>query len=124
MKENETMSSPKVRIMVRYIDDAVVAACLDAKLNDEIGIQAWGEELYNLVENLKGKKLVVNFSNVAFMSSSSLRVLITLNGKVKAKGIKLALCGINENIMEAFKITRLDSIFNIKKGEMEAVKAL
>lgn len=118
------MSNPRVRIMVRYVDDAVVAACLDSKLNDEIGIQAWGEELYNLVENLKGKKLVVNFSNVAFMSSSSLRVLITLNSRAKNKGIKLALCGINDNIMEAFKITRLDTIFKIKKGELEAVKSL
>lgn len=118
------MSSAKIRVMVRYIEDAVVASCMDTKLNDEIGIQAWGEELYRLVDTLKGKKLVVNFSNVSFMSSSSLRVLITLNSRAKNKGIKLALCGINDNIMEAFKITRLDSIFVIKKGELEAVKAL
>lgn len=118
------MSNAKIRIMVRYLDDAVIAACMDTRLNDEIGIQAWGEELYNLVDNLKGKKLVVNFQNVIFMSSSSLRVLITVNSRCKNKGIKLALCGINDNIMEAFKITRLDSVFQIKKGEMEAVKSL
>ena len=118
------MSNPKVRIMVRYIDDVVVAACMDNRLNDEIGIQAWGEELYNLVNSMKGDKLVINFQNVVFMSSSSLRVLITVNSRCKAKGVKLALCGINENIMEAFKITRLDSVFNIKKGEMEAAKSL
>lgn len=110
--------------MVRYIDDAAVAACLDTKLSDELGIQAWGEELYNLVDNHKGRKLVVNFQNVVFMSSSALRVLITLNNKTKAKGIALALCGINPNIMEAFKITRLDTLFTIKKTEIEAAKAL
>jgi len=118
------MSSSRARIMVRYTDGAAVACCMDTKLNDEIGIQAWGDELYGLVDTMKGDKLVVNFSNVAFMSSSSLRVLITLSGRAKTKGIKLALCGINDNIMEAFKITRLDSIFKIKKGELEAVKSL
>ena len=118
------MSNDKPRIMNHYVDDAVVATCMDTRLNDEIGIQAWGEELYGLVERLKTKKLVINFQNVVFMSSSSLRVLITVNSRCKGKGIKLALCGINDNIMEAFKITRLDSVFVIKTGEMEAVKAL
>lgn len=118
------MSNSRVRIMVRYQDDAAVASCMDTKLSDELGIQAWGEELYNLVDNHKGKKLVVSFSNVVFMSSSALRVLITLNNRTRAKGIKLALCGINDNIMEAFKITRLDTLFMIKRSELEAVKAL
>lgn len=118
------MSGAKVRIMVRYLDDVAVASCMDTKLSDELGIQAWGEELYALVANLKGKKLVVNFQNVVFMSSSALRVLITLNNKTKTKGISLGLCGINDNIMEAFRITRLDTLFVIKKGEMEAAKSL
>ncbi|MDD3587496.1 MAG: STAS domain-containing protein [Thermoguttaceae bacterium] len=118
------MSGAKVRIMVRYIDDVAVANCMDTKLSDELGIQAWGEELYALVASQRGKKLVVNFQNVVFMSSSALRVLITLNNKTKSKGISLGLCGINDNIMEAFRITRLDSLFVIRKNELEAAKAL
>lgn len=118
------MSNGKVRIMSHHVDDVMVSTCMDTRLNDEIGIQAWGEELYALIDGLKCKKLVINFQNVVFMSSSSLRVLITVNSRCKNKGIKLALCGINDNIMEAFKITRLDSVFNIKKGEMEAAKSL
>ena len=118
------MSNARARIMSHYVDDAVVATCMDNRLNDEIGIQAWGEELYGLVDSAKTTKLVINFQNVVFMSSSSLRVLITVNSRCKSKSIKLALCGINDNIMEAFKITRLDSVFKIKKGEMEAVKSL
>ncbi len=117
-------SDSRVRIMVHYNEDAAIASCLDTKLSDEIGIQAWGDELYKLLENHKGHKLVVNFQNVVFMSSSALRVLITLSNKTKSKGIALGLCGINDNIMEAFRITRLDTMFVIKKTEIEAIKAL
>ena len=63
------MSNAKARIMNHYVDDAVVATCMDTRLNDEIGIQEWGEELYGLVDRLKTKKLVINFQNVIFMSS-------------------------------------------------------
>jgi anti-anti-sigma regulatory factor len=35
----------------------------------------------------------------------------------------LMLCGIDDNIMEAFRITRLDSIFQIKKNEDEGIRA-
>lgn len=114
----------KKHIVVHFVDDALVAVCADMKLNDEVGIQAWGEELYSLVETMKTDKLVIDFSKVAFMSSSSLRVLITLNSRARNKKVKLALCGINANIMEAFKITRLDSLFKIKKTEDDAIKTL
>ncbi len=118
------MSTPRVHVVASYSQDALIANCQDTKLNDEVGIQAWGEELYHLVDTMKGDKIVVNFSSVSFMSSSSLRVLITLNSRAKNKKVKLALCGINSNIMEAFKITRLDTIFKIKETEFEAIKAL
>ena len=112
------------KIIARHLDNAVVAMCMDTKLNDELGIQAWGEELYALVENAKVDRVVVNFQQVTFMSSSALRVLITLNNKAKVNGVKLGLCGINSNIMEAFKITRLNTMFTIKPSENEAIKAL
>ena len=33
------MSNAQTRIMSHYIDDAIVATCMDTRLNDEIGIQ-------------------------------------------------------------------------------------
>ena len=92
------------------------------KLNEELTIQSWGEELTNSIENIGGyKRLVINFQNVKFMSSSALRVIITLNSRAKAKKIVLFLCAINPDIMEVFKITKLDSILKIRATESEAV---
>ncbi len=111
-------------LMVRYTDAAAIADCLDAKLNEELTIQAWGDELCALIENCKQKRLVLNFQAVKFMSSSALRVLITSNSKAKAKKIALFLCAIDPNILEVFKITKLDSLFKIRGTEQEALNSI
>ncbi|MDO4585789.1 MAG: STAS domain-containing protein [Planctomycetia bacterium] len=115
------MDDSRFRIIVRYVKNIAIASCLDSKLNDELSIQSWGNELYSLVDSQNCSKLVINFSNVNLMSSSALRVLISLNKKTEAKGMNLELCGINKNIMEAFRITRLDELFTIKQHENETL---
>ena len=120
------MGLANAHTMTRYIQKAAVIDCLDAKLNEELTIQAWGEELNSIVANLPKDRdrVVVNFQNVQFMSSSALRVLITLNTKAKVQKVALFLCAICPNIMEVFKITKLDSIFKIRATETEAVNSL
>ena len=115
------MSDSKVHLLVRYANDAAIADCLDAKLNEELSIQSWGEELYALIETCKKDRVIVNFQNVKFMSSSALRVLITANNKAKTKRAALFLCRIDDNILEVFKITKLDSLFKIRPTEVEAL---
>ena len=112
------------RIETKKIGEVTVAICRDMKLNDDLVIQEWGDQLLDLLENQKITKLLVNFERVLFMSSSALRALITLNKKAKDCGASLVLCNIDDNIMEAFRITRLDTVFQIKKTEEEGTKML
>ena len=112
------------RIETKKIGEVTVAICRDMKLNDDLVIQEWGDQLLDLLENQKVTKLLVNFERVLFMSSSALRALITLNKKAKDSGAALVLCSIDDNIMEAFRITRLDTVFQIKKTEEEGTKML
>lgn len=110
--------------MVRYTDDVALVECLDTRLNEELTIQSWGDELYAMLDNIGGSsKVVLNFENVQFLSSSALRVIITLNSKVKAKKMKLFLCCIKPDILNVFKITKLDSILNIRDTELEAIRS-
>ena len=106
------------------VGDVTVAICRDMKLNDDLVIQEWGEQLLGIIEKQDCKKLLVNFERVLFMSSSALRALITLSRKAKEIGTSLVLCGIDDNIMEAFRITRLDTVFTIKNTEEEGIRAL
>jgi len=111
------------RIDVKKVADVTIAITLDMKLNDDLSIQEWGDQLIALLGDANCKKLLVSFERVLFMSSSALRALITLNKKAKETQSALILCGIDDNIMEAFRITRLDSVFQIKKSEDEGIKA-
>ncbi|MBR0224606.1 MAG: STAS domain-containing protein [Thermoguttaceae bacterium] len=120
------MGISNARTVTRYEKTSAVVDCLDSKLNEELTIQAWGEELGNVLDSIPKNcdRLVVNFRNVQFMSSSALRVLITLNTKARVKKVTLFLCAINANILEVFKITKLDSIFQIRPTENEAVNSM
>jgi len=111
------------RIDVKKVADVTIATTLDMKLNDDLSIQEWGDQLIALLDDSECRKLLVSFERVLFMSSSALRALITLNKRAKEAKSALILCGIDDNIMEAFRITRLDSVFQIKKNEDEGMGA-
>ena len=111
------------RIEVKQVNDVVVVICLDPKLNDEFTIQEWGDQLETVAETVT-KALIIDFSKVKFMSSSSLRVLITLQKTTDLTSVPLLLCNLNDDIMEIFRITNLESIFKIRKGVDEAIRSL
>lgn len=48
-----------------------------------------------------------------YISSSGLRALLTLNKQVHAKGGKLILTGLNDEVKQVFQITGFNSIFTI-----------
>jgi anti-sigma B factor antagonist len=57
--------------------------------------------------------LLLDFSNVKFLSSAALAALVDLRHKVKALEGRIGLCHINSIIEEVFRTTRLDELFEI-----------
>jgi len=111
------------RLDVSETGDVTVVRFVDRKILDEANIQELGSELFALVERENRKQLLLNFSNVEFLSSAALGKLITLDKKVKAAGGKLKLSNIRPEIYEVFAITRLNRLFDIKNDETEALSA-
>ncbi len=110
------------RLEVEDVGDVAVVHFVDKKILEEQNIQVIGEELFRLVDENKREKMVLNFSNVEFLSSAALGKLVTLERKVKAIHGKLILCGISKSIQEVFKITKLDRIFIIRETEQMAMQ--
>jgi anti-sigma B factor antagonist len=110
-------------ITVHPVGEVNVVRFLDKKILDELSIQELGQELFQLVEQEKHAKLVLNFFNVEFLSSAALGKLITLEKKVKAQSGKVKLSNIRPEIYEVFAITKLNKLFEIKDDEAEAVAA-
>jgi anti-sigma B factor antagonist len=103
--------------------DITVVAFLDRKIRDQPGIRDLDQELSRLVEQEKCGKIVLDFSQVAIISSAALGKLIVLDKKVKAHGGKLILCHMRPEIYQVFAITRLNKLFDIKPDENAAMDA-
>ena len=111
------------RIVVEDIGDVTVVNFVDKKILDEQNIQMIGDDLFRLVDELGRRKLLLNFSNVEFMSSAALGKLIRLNQRLTQVGGKLILCGISKSILEIFEITKLDRMLKIVKDEQSGLGA-
>jgi len=111
------------RLEVSEVGDVTIVRFVDRKILDEASIQEMGQELFQLVEQDKRDKILLNFSKVDFLSSAALGKLITLDKKVKAHSGKLKLCNIRPEIYEVFAITRLNKLFDIKDDEADALAA-
>ena len=112
------------RLETTEVGDVTVVRFVDRKILDESNIQQLGNELFRLVEEEKRRKLLLNFSNVEFLSSGALGKLITLDKKVKAHEGVLKLSNIRPEIYEVFAITKLNKLFDIKDDEAAALAAI
>lgn len=116
-----TMSTQN-RITVSDKGETAVVSFADRKILDEANIQEMGRELFSLVENDR-KQILLNFSNVEFLSSAALGKLITLDKKVKSSNGQLRLSNIRPEIYEVFAITRLNKLFAIHDDEADALES-
>jgi anti-sigma B factor antagonist len=96
----------------------------DRKILDELCINEIRDELLGLVTDVSGVKLLLSFRNVEHLSSAALGVLITLSKRIAEQGGELRLAEISPQIMEVFKITRLNRLFDIHDTSAGALDSL
>ena len=118
------MATANRRLDIEEVNDVTVATFTDKKILDEGNIQVIGNQLFGLVDEDGRRKIVLDFTNVEYLSSAALGKLITMDKKVKGAKGKLRLCSIRPDIYEVFAITRLNKLFDIKKDRDEALAGL
>jgi anti-sigma B factor antagonist len=69
----------------------------------------------------KGQHAVVDLSEVGFLASLGVRMLISTTRALSGKGGKLALYGANEAVMEIIETTSLHEIVPVAATEAEAI---
>ena len=95
----------------------------DARLPDETKLEQLGGELIKQLNNTTEERVILDFRNVKFMSSSMLGKLVQLQKKCKEFKVHLKLSAISPDIRQVFKITKLDKLFEIEDDEAAARKA-
>jgi anti-anti-sigma factor len=63
---------------------------------------------------------IIDFEDVAYLSSAGLRGLLKLTKETKARGGKTVIASANDSIQHLFKISGFDKIFTIAQDLVEA----
>jgi anti-sigma B factor antagonist len=69
-------------------------------------------------------RVVVDLTNVTFLDSAPLAVLVGAEKRLRARRGRLTIVNISPNIAKRFQITGLDRIFTIRSTREAAVEAL
>ncbi|MCE5268227.1 MAG: acyltransferase domain-containing protein [Planctomycetaceae bacterium] len=100
-----------------------VLAIEPAQLVDAAVIEQCYREIAAALDGSEETCVLVDFSRVNFMSSMALGMLVRINKKCKEYKVGLRLSGITPDILQVFKITGMDKIFDIHATAAEAVAA-
>ncbi len=62
----------------------------------------------------EGHDIVIDCTELEYIASSGLRILLSILKKAKANGSRLVLKNVNEDIQEVFRLTGFNSIFEFE----------
>ena len=68
------------------------------------------------------RKFVLDFGPTAYIDSSGLGALVSINRKVREQGGELRLAGLNEDLRSLFELTKLDTLFLIADSATQALE--
>jgi anti-anti-sigma factor len=105
-----------------YNEIAVVNFLETVSMFEADKVQEVGKELMDLVVSKRYTKLLLNLSNASFVSSAMLAHLIKVHRKIQESKGKIKLCCLRPVIMDAFKVSSFDKIFEIYPDEATALK--
>ena len=111
------------KLNVSRVKDVDVVIFKDSKILDEELLDELRTELLAVVGNRPAPDVLLDFSNVEFMSSAMLGLLGVVHRKMKKADGRLKMCSIRPEIFTVFKLTNLDKLFSIYSDAGDAMKA-
>lgn len=118
------MTTIQPNIGVEYAENAIIVSFTDEKILEEKDINSLQESIMSVIDQAERINLILDFSNVKFLSSAVLGLLIRISKRIYEHNGRLRLCNIDPKIYEIFKITRLTKTFDIYKDIKSATKDL
>jgi anti-sigma B factor antagonist len=104
--------------------DVTVVHFREPRITGADEIESLGQELYQLIEKEDRRWLVLNLSAVQTLSSAAFGKLISLNGRVKAHHGAIKLCNIQPQVLEVFRVCKLDHVFDICDDQEDALQSI
>jgi anti-anti-sigma factor len=115
-------ATPQLRISQE--GGVTVTSFRSASILDAGTIQAIGDELETLIQSGEHARIVIDFSEVRFLASHALGMLLKLRGKADPAGAKLAFAGMRPELTKVFKIANLDRLFTFYPDRDKAIAGI
>lgn len=96
-----------------------VLLCPSGRLDANTSERFESEVLEQVSQSPKG--MVMDFSEIGYVSSAGLRVVLLAAKKVKAAGGTFVLCGISPAIREVFRVSGFLSILTVEPDREAAL---
>ena len=90
-----------------------VVAIQEQRLTDESRLDEIREQILSIDKQQTGADILIDLSQVEFLSSAALGMLGMIHRKTWAAKGRLKLCGIRPPVLQVFQVTKLDSLFDI-----------
>ena len=110
-------------IIARTKDEVLIGYFANTQILDAAKINEIGTELLSLIQHCPGRKLVLNFHAVTYMSSAFLGKIINLHTECIKAQIDLRLCEIAPNLLKVFELMKLTKVLHIHPTEQKAIAA-
>ncbi|NIA06139.1 MAG: STAS domain-containing protein [Actinobacteria bacterium] len=110
-------------ITFRWTPTAVVVTFKEKRIYDVRTVEAVEDQIRSILAK-DPANMVVNFSNVDFMVTRVINILLVALKWVRARGGEVYLSGMNPNIRRVFKLMRLTEVFRIFQTEEQALADL
>jgi anti-anti-sigma factor len=107
------MEPKEARMIVENGTDVTLVTFEEENILEEQQIRRLERALLPVVHQNESKRLVLNFQNVRFMSSSFLGLLVKVHKRAVELGGHLQLYNLDPKIHKVFEITQLVKVFDI-----------
>lgn len=110
-------------LLIEDYAGVTVVTFTDSSILDAATIDQIGKDLYHLTDVQNKQKLVLDFTNVKFLSSHALGVFMTLQRKANAiKGV-MVIAALRKELMKVFNLTGLEKLFKFFPSDTAALES-
>ena len=99
---------------------------VDLTLPETLDIEEFdrlNESILGLVRGEPEGQWVIDLSQLSYMGSAALGLLVNLRQQIKQSGGRLVLCGLSPQLIHIFKTCCMERLFRIVKSRKDAVAA-
>ncbi|MHC5067643.1 MAG: STAS domain-containing protein [Planctomycetota bacterium] len=101
-------------LTIQRYQNIVLVAFARPRLTDAATIAEVGDAFDGIMARYPKISLILDFGQVAAMSSQMLGKLVALHKEVLAGRGRMVVCGVGKPLKPLFKVTKLDKLLDIK----------